>query len=349
MAADSLLQTRWEYRSFVEAGRHAAKSLDRDARPSLFDRFEWLEMLHRYCMPEQSSDILHAQDGNAQAWFFLADAGGRGRSAIANWYSFAFRPLFDGQPDYATQQRLMNHIAGTLTRRVAKLDLYPMIAEDGSVDLVTNALRARGWFATATVMGVNSIVDLKGRDFSAYWAGRPGRLRNLVQRKGPKSPFLFTIHHTITDALWADYLRIYGKSWKQSEPHYAFLKALAEQEGRAGALRLGFAHKEGLPVAAQFWTIENGVALIHKLAHDLDYDAQSPGTLLSHHMFRAAIDQDRVERIDYGTGDNAYKADWMEQRRPLYCVQAYNPRFPSAWPSAVRAWISRLVAHQIKG
>ncbi|MDX3908968.1 MAG: GNAT family N-acetyltransferase [Sphingobium sp.] len=323
-----------------------ASSLDRASQASLFDRFEWLELLHRHCMPEQAVDILHACEGDAQAWLCLADSGRRGRTAIANWYSFGVRPLFSGAPDEATRERLVATLTHRLAKRVSSVSLYPMTNDDEDLGIMTKALRSAGWITRVRAMGINSILDLESRNFDAYWSDRPTRLRKLVSRKGKQGTLAFTIHCDITDALWADYLHVYDKSWKSSEPYYSFLMALAKQEARAGTLRLGFARKNGVPVAAQLWTVENGVALIHKLAHDAAHDADSPGTLLSHHMFRAAIDQDRVSRIDYGTGNNAYKADWMERQRTLYRIEAYNPRFASAWPGAGRTWISRLVGRR---
>ncbi len=136
-----------------------------------------------------------------------------------------------------------------------------------------------------------------------------------------------------------------ARSWQGPEPARgtAFLRALAERESAAGTLRLGFARAQGRAVATQLWTIEGGVALIHKLAHDRAFDAQSPGTLLSHAMFARAIDRDGATLIDYGTGDNDYKADWMEQRLPLYRIDAFNPRSPASWLPAARAAISALV------
>ena len=63
------------------------------------------------------------------------------------------------------------------------------------------------------------------------------------------------------------YEDVYEKSWKPTEGSPAFLRALAEAEGKAGTLRLGLALASGKPVAAQFWLVENGEATIHKLAH----------------------------------------------------------------------------------
>ena len=60
-------------------------------------------------------------------------------------------------------------------------------------------------------------------------------------------------------------------------------------------------------------------------------------------MFAQAIDGDRVDLIDYGTGDNGYKADWMEERIALHRIDAFNPRFASSWLPAARTAISALV------
>src|SRR3546814_11418082 len=67
-------------------------------------------------------------------------------------------------------------------------------------------------------------------------------------------------------------------SWKPEEGHPALLRAFAEAEGAGGRLRMGIARIEGVPVAAQYWTVEDGTAFIHKLAHVEDSLQASPGT-----------------------------------------------------------------------
>jgi hypothetical protein len=342
MAGDSLLRGIREYRSLADVRSAAAGRLDRGGQSCLFDRIDWLESLHICCMAGQMPRILHASDGDSAAWLFLATGNGRSASAIANWYSFAFRPIFSGSPDEATKARLLAMIARALLKDRAQIDLYPVRADDGSAAMLLGAFRSAGWFAVARPMGHNHHLDLNGRDFATWWSARPRTLQNIVRRKGKGSGLEFEIHDRLSDARWQDYVTIYDHSWKAGEPDYAFLRALAERESDAGTLRLGFARHEGRAVATQLWTVENGVALIHKLAHLRDADTGSPGTLLSHAMFRAAIDGDGVESIDYGTGDNAYKAQWMEGRRALLRVDCFNPRFASAWLPAARTALSWL-------
>ena len=102
------------------------------------------------------------------------------------------------------------------------------------------------------------------------------------------------------------------------------------------------ARKDGSPLAVQLWLVENGEATIHKLAYREDAKELSPGTILGEAMFRRAIDRDRVRVIDYGTGDDAYKRDWMEERRPLWRLQAFNPGTLRGLAGAARALAGRL-------
>ena len=102
------------------------------------------------------------------------------------------------------------------------------------------------------------------------------------------------------------------------------------------------ARKDGSPLAVQLWLVENGEATIHKLAYREDAKELSPGTILGEAMFRRAIDRDRVRVIDYGTGDDAYKRDWMEERRPLWRLQAFNPGTLRGLAGTARALAGRL-------
>ena len=115
-----------------------------------------------------------------------------------------------------------------------------------------------------------------------------------------------------------------------------FLRELAKQESAAGCLRLGIAYIDGQPAAAQFWTVENGIALIHKLSHDERFISASPGTLLSAALFQHVIDIDRVQEIDFGTGSDAYKREWMEEMRPRYRLEMFWPNHMLNWPHIIR-------------
>ena len=164
-----------------------------------------------------------------------------------------------------------------------------------------------------------------------------------MRRKGATESLVYRLADRFDPDLWADYERVYTQSWKPAEGSPAFLRALAEREGAAGTLRLGLLYRNDAPIAAQFWLVENEVATIHKLAHADHAKAFSPGTLLSAAMFRFVIERDRPSTIDFGTGDDAYKADWMDRRDQMYRLDLYRSGTVADWIAAGRAALARLV------
>jgi hypothetical protein len=186
-----------------------------------------------------------------------------------------------------------------------------------------------------------------GRTYADYIASRPGQLRTTLKRKANK--VAVTIEHHFDPASWAAYEAVYAQSWKPREGSPAFLRAFAEAEGAAGRLRLGIARAEGEPVAAQMWTVECGTAWIHKLVHTEASKPLSPGTTLSAALFEQVIDRDGVEMIDFGTGNDPYKRDWMEQIRPRFRLEMYRPGCPGNWPAIVKQSIRHLAGAGRRG
>lgn len=317
--------------------------LSRESQPHLFDRVDWLEKLYSHCLSGYPPLYLRARADGAEAWLFLYHKRPGEYQALANYYNFTFRPIFAGDPDDKVRLALLKAMARRLRGRAGHIVLRPVPDEDGLVDLLANAFRSAGWVTFTQPVDSNHYLDVGERDFDRYWDARPGALRSTVDRKVAKFPVDIEIHDRFLPNIWEEYEAVYENSWKPEEGSLPFLRALAQQEGDVGHLRLGIARSEGKAVAAQFWTVENGVALIHKLAHRQDAGAGSPGTLLSHAMFNHAIDIDKVARIDFGTGDDDYKKDWMEDDRPLYQIDLYNLQRVSSWLPALKSCISGLV------
>lgn len=323
----------------------AAGALDRAARPSLFDRLGWYKKVAEHCPPPGRLLVARAASNGGKAWLFLAVEGSRAQ-ALACWYSLR-TGIVTSDPDQQQIAETSESIARILRRTgLARLSLYPLGEEPVGL---AEAFRRAGWIVRTEPVGVSWQVATQDQDFAAYWAGRPSKLRNTAQRKAKAAGLEIIIHRHFDAGAWADYEKVYAASWKSEEGSPAFLRAMAEEEGAAGTLRLGIARKDGKPVAAQLWTVENGTAWIHKLAYDEAAKPLSPGTILSMAMFRSALDEDRVSRIDYGTGDDGYKRDWMEIRAPLWRLAAYNPRRLSGLIGAARAKASALVRRSRSG
>jgi hypothetical protein len=297
-----------------EAAADAAGALDREAQPSLFSRLDWFRLLDAHVPLPGTPLIARARQGDQAAWLFLRREG-RAARAWAAWYSLRAGPI--GDP------LLVPHLLGALrSAGIASIELAPL--EDTAS--VVASCRAAGWRPFVEPATTNWQIDTGEIDFATFWAQRPNRLRNTAARKSKAAALTVEIFTRFDEAAWQAYEEVYRASWKPDEGAPAFLRALAEQEGAAGTLRLGIARKDGRPVAAQLWLVENGEAVIHKLAYREDFKAFSPGTILSHAMFRHVLDEDKVRSIDYGTGDEAYKADWMDRSRILWRIQAFDAR-----------------------
>ena len=169
-----------------------------------------------------------------------------------------------------------------------------------------------------------------------------------MARRARSHPVDIAIRTRFDAAAWAEYEAVYAASWKPAEGSLPFLRDLAEQEGAAGTLRLGIAHADGRAVAAQLWLVEYGIATIHKLAHREDAKAGSPGSLLSHAMFAHAIDIDHVHRIDFGLGDEPYKADWVEDHAPVWRIDAWRPFTQAGLAGLARHHAGRLARRVLR-
>ncbi len=326
------------------AGAHRLSALDNPGRVGLFDRALWFDGLHRHCLADHAPHIAYAADRGDAVKLHLIDNGRSGLGSMANWYSFIWRPVFGGTPDAQRRRALMLSVAQKLSKTTHRLILSPVPDECGSATLIEETFAASGWIVRREPCDENHVLHLKGRSFAEYWQDRPGQLRSTVKRKGSKGVISLRVEHRFDAQDWADYETIYARSWKPEEGNPEFLRWLAERESEAGRLLIVMSSIDGQAFAEQFWTVENCNAYIHKLSHDERHIQASPGTLLTHALFAHVIDTDQVDLVDFGTGRDAYKRDWMEEMRPRYRLELIWPRSPKAWPYMARSRVAGLAA-----
>lgn len=325
----------------VQSDDALAALLSDDAQHAPFDRLDWWQGLVEHCGLQPL--IVTARAGTDHAVLALDRTNAAHLHALANWYTFRFRPIF-------TAEALLVPLARSLRSRCRRVTLSGVPDEDGSATSLTRAFRAAGWVVHRTVCDTNRVLAVEGRSYADYVAARPGKLRTTLKRKSGKVAAHILTH--FDEAAWAQYEAIYAESWKPEEGSPAFLRAFAEREGAAGRLRLALAHAAddlavdpGCPaIAAQMWTVEGGTAFIHKLAHREAAKPLSPGSVLTAALMRHVIDGDGVSMVDFGTGDDPYKRDWMEQQRPRYRLDMFRPLAPRNWPALTKIGARALAA-----
>lgn len=331
------------YHRVADWARAAGDAIGPERQPSPYDRAQWFERTARLSGQAERPLIVGAEES---IWLPLVlERRGRAR-ALASWYTLAFRPVF-ARPDARSSEcvaRLAQAARGAGLHRIA---LAPVPEWDGSAALLAEGFRAAGWVAGIEEKTGNWVHEVGGPGWAEYLAERPGTLRSTIKRKAKCQGLTTHLHRTVDDELWRDYTSVFAESWKEDEGSLPFLRDLMNAAESDGSLRLGFARLDGVPIATQLWTVDGDTATIHKLAYREEHRTLSAGTVLSAALFQSAIDRDRVALIDYGTGDDGYKRDWMTTRRRLMRVTLTDPRAIAGAALLARDAAARLVATRL--
>lgn len=274
---------------------------------------------------------------------------------LANYYSPLFGPvtdseLIDVQPIY---DALASAIAGD-TMRWDTIDLHPLSVDGPHFTALILALRKAGLMAQTYFYAGNWYHRVSNQTYNQYLETRSSRIsktgkrtRRILESGGR---FRFELFRT-TEALErgiADYNTVYNSSWKVPEPFPNFIPGLVQTCAEQGWLRLGIAYMDNQPAAAQIWIVAGKTAAIYKMAYDERFAKQSVGTVLTSLLMEHVIEVDKVDVVDYLTGDDNYKRDWMSERRERWGILAFNRRTPFGLLAASRHVGGRAVKRAVE-
>lgn len=282
--------------------------------------------------------------------------GARRLTALANYYTSLFGPVI-GQPDTQVEQMLTALIRSMAMGKPQwdTIDLHPLDADSATFSHLLAAFRAAGMPAQRYFCFGNWYLDVNGRSYQEYFDSLPSRLRHTLARK---SRLLEDAKRLRIDIVTkgadigkgvAAYEEIYRSSWKEPEAFPSFIPGLIRLCAEQGWLRLGIAYIDDQPAAAQIWIVHNRVASIYKLAYDEQFSRLSVGSILTSRLMRHVIDVDQVREVDYLTGDDAYKKDWMSHRRERWGMIAFNLRTLRGVMSALRHLGGRYIKGLFRG
>lgn len=305
-----------------------------------FARMEWFELLESSGI---KPSVALARSGD-DALALPLTQNGKGLIGLSNWYAFTWQDLATSP---AARSNMLSALARDLQGKTSRIVLDRLPDEDGTASQLEAGFREGGWAVLREECDSNHVLEVAGRSYAEYLSGRPGKLRTTLKRKAKKVDVEILTH--FDDDMWNSYEEIYAQSWKPEEGNPELLRQFAMAEGTAGRIRLGVARHEGQAIAAQFWTMEAGTAYIHKLAHLESSKPLSAGTTLTAALFEHAIDRDHAELVDFGTGNDPYKRDWMEQIRPRYRLICWKPSDPRNWPEMGKSALRKLVSRRRAG
>ena len=268
--------------------------------------------------------------------------GVRALRALATVYSVEYGIVGDGEE---VNSRVIPVLADALAAERPRwdiIDLGPFERTATCFERLALELRRVGFWVQPYFQFGMWYERIAGRDFATFLAMRSGALRTTLKR-APKR--LEHLGHVEIESVRGggdlaaaimDYEGVHARSWKPREPYPEFMPRLMREASAVGALRLGILRLNDRPIAAQVWIVWNRRATIFKLTHDERFKRVSPGSVLTMHMMRRAIEDDQVEEIDFGRGDDPYKRSWLGHRRQFWGVLACNPRTACGLGALVR-------------
>ena len=279
--------------------------------------------------------------------------------SLSNYYSSFFSamlweragsetPLNQVSDFYQNATKLFATLIQTQLAGQAELQLSPMDSKTAFVAGLASALKTSGFWTDFFFCFGNWYLQVAQRRFDVYRTSLPSALQHSIDRgqrrlskHGDWGFHVQTHVDANLDAAIADFNNVYRQSWKRPEPHDAFIPSLIRLAAQKQWLRMGILRLDGKPVAAQFWMVKNNKASIFKLAYVQGFERFSPGSVLTARLMRHVLDIDKVSEVDYLTGDDAYKKDWMSHRRERWGLLAFRGSSARGWVRAARHFLGK--------
>ena len=258
---------------------------------------------------------------------------GRGLSSLSSFYTISFGPAVDASAgDLGDALQALASFICSENPRWDFVHLRPLDPASAFYPVLMKSLQDAGMVVQTYSCFGNWYLEVRGLGFNEYLATLPPAMQNTIRRKSKKLEKTGRAHIDIvtgTEGLESaieSYERVYLSSWKRPEPYPNFVPGLIRTLADRGWLRMGVVYLEDQPIAAQVWIVNAGRATIYKLAHDEKFDEFSAGTVLTARLIQQVLDQDKVFEMDFGSGDDPYKKNWLSMCRKRRGIIAMNPR-----------------------
>lgn len=290
-------------------------------------------------------------DGASGRLHLMQVAPGAALTSLGNYYTCLYGPgTTDGAAhnlvpaQWAAVARALRQLPGSAVVRLQPLDAF-----SDWLPSLDAGLRAAGYRTDRYFAFGNWYQPVPEGGFAVYWAERPSALRNSVARgrrrldkAGSCRIDIVSGQGPALEAALVAYQAVYAQSWKQPEPCPGFIPGLVALAAERGWLRLGVLWLNDEPQAAQLWLTGGGKANIYKLAYVKGAEKLSAGSVLTQALMQHAMDVDRVAEVDYLSGDDAYKADWMALRRERLGLEAFDMRRAAGLLGVARHGLGKL-------
>jgi len=317
------------------------------AKESIFFSRPWFENLQATTLEEGQSLLFACVIENESVLAILpimTRENGYWHS-FSNYNSSLFNLLLADDNQGNQQKIICCLVEGLNQLPFVQLKLEPIAEDDSNMKNLQRVMEALDYTCLHSYRFVNWFHPTKNQSYQSYMANLSGKVRNTVARKQRKleREHGYEIRLFIDDDLsqaMADYNAIYFESWKGTERFAGFVEGLVRSLAKPGWLRFAILYIDDKPIAAQIWFVAHGKANIFRLVYDLSWKQYSPGSILTRYLMQYVIDVDKVDEIDFLTGNEPYKKDWMSQSRKRWAmICAKNLEPPKSRANRLLSWL----------
>ena len=311
------------------------------AKDSFFKSLPWFQNYTKTVLVQNSQIIIYGvEDEEQQArpvGALLLEKSRSGKlglkqiKSLANYYSSLFGPLVDDRTHSSEEiLALMVKALGDDRGSWDVLNFFPLEKSSNHFHQLLSELKKSKFLVQSYFGFGNLFLKINGRTADDFIKSLPSKLRKSIpyydrrlKKEGDVKYTLVTEPQDVEKAI-SDYEIVYESSWREKEPFPGFIHGLASTAAQQKWLRLGLIYLNDRPISAQLWIVFPGTASIYKVCYDEEFSNISVGTLLTAFMMRHVIDVDKVEIVDYLTGEEDYKKKWMSDRRERWGIIAFN-------------------------
>lgn len=332
------------YSDWDQLPESANALFEQSAKDSIFFSRPWFESLAAVALDDDYTMALACVVAENKVMAILplmrsegisgGKSPGKTGYSLKHRYTSLYSLLLTDNDQLEVQQQVLACLIHGLSQLPIQAFLFEPVADnDSRLDGLQNMMETAGFSCERNFRHYNWIYRVQGQSYEDYMAARPAKLRNTISRKKRKLEReqgyeirLFTGDEV--PQKMPDYYASYTASWKANEQYVDFLDEIVVGFSRQGWSRLAVLYVKERPVAAQLWFVLHGKANIFRLAYDEAWKPYSPGSILTSYLMEYVIDIDKVDEIDFLTGSDAYKQDWMSERRErfaLSCIKSVKP------------------------
>jgi len=320
------------YSDWCQVPDNAKTLFEQAAKDCIFYSLPWYESLTDAALDDEQTMILACvvAENRVMAILPLIKSAGNSWISLKHRYTPHYSLLLSDED----QEPILECLAQGLSRLpITGLLLEPVADDDSRLNSLKRALETAGFSCEYHFRHYNWIYRVHGQSYKEYLETRPARLRNTISRKKRKleREYGYEIRLFIGNEVpqsMPDYYAVYNASWKANEQYSDLVDDMVRRFSTASWSRLAVLYIDGRPAASQLWFVHHGKASIFRLSYDEVWRQYSPGSILTAYLMEYVIDVDRVEEIDFLTGNDPYKQDWMSERKErfvLSCVKNLRP------------------------